>query len=180
MRKGWLLLLAGTAMVSACAGPPAGEPSPAAVGDPETDSPSQWSGGTRLVPQDYPTIQAAVDAAAPGDLILIDRDIYREEVQVSTPGLTLRGVDRNEVVIDGEFQRPNGVRVLSADGVAVENMTAINNTSNGFFWSGVRGYRGSYLTAGNNAVYGIYAFDSSDGLFEHSFASGSPDAGFYI
>jgi hypothetical protein len=180
MRKGWLLLLAGTALLCACAGPPAGEPSPAAVGDPETDSPSEWSGGTRLVPQDYPTIQSAVDAAAPGDLILIDRGTYREEVQVSTPGLTLRGVDRNEVVIDGEFQRPNGVRVLSADGVAVENMTAINNISNGFFWSGVRGYRGSYLTAVNNAVYGIYAFDSSDGLFQHSFASGSPDAGFYI
>jgi len=180
MRKGWLLLLAGTAMLSACAGPPAGNPSPAALGDPATESPSEWSGGTHLVPQDYPTIQAAVDAADPGDLVLIDRGTYREEVQVSTPGLTLRGVDRNEVVIDGEFQRANGVSVLFADGVAIENLTAINNTSNGFFWSGVRGYRGSYLTAVNNAVYGIYAFDSSDGLFEHSFASGSPDAGFYI
>lgn len=180
MRKGWLLLLAGMALLSACAGPPEGQPSSAALGDPATESPSEWSGGTRLVPQDYPTIQSAVDAAAPGDLILIDRGTYREEVQVSTPGLTLRGVDRNDVVIDGEFQRANGVSVLSADGVAVENLTAINNTSNGFFWSGVRGYRGSYLTAVNNAVYGIYAFDSSDGLFEHSFASGSPDAGFYI
>ena len=181
MRRGWLLLLAGTALtLSACAGPPSGEPSPAAVGDTSTDSPSQWSGETRLVPQDYPTIQSAVDAADPGDMILIDRGTYREEVQVTTPGLTLRGVDRNEVVIDGEFQRPNGVSVLFADGVAVENLTAINNTSNGFFWSGVRGYRGSYLTAVNNEVYGIYAFDSSDGLFEHSFASGSPDAGFYI
>jgi Right handed beta helix region/Phospholipase_D-nuclease N-terminal len=181
MRRGWLLLLAGTALtLSACAGPPSGEPSPAAVGDTSTDSPSEWSGETRLVPQDYPTIQSAVDAADPGDLILIDRGTYREEVQVTTPGLTLRGVDRNEVVIDGEFQRPNGVSVLFADGVAVENLTAINNTSNGFFWSGVRGYRGSYLTAVNNEVYGIYAFDSSDGLFEHSFASGSPDAGFYI
>jgi hypothetical protein len=181
MRRGWLLLLAGTALtLAACAGPPSGEPSPAAVGDTSTDSPSEWSGQTRLVPQDYPTIQSAVDAADPGDLILIDRGTYREEVQVTTPGLTLRGVDRNEVVIDGEFQRPNGVSVLFADGVAVENLTAINNTSNGFFWSGVRGYRGSYLTAVNNQVYGIYAFDSSDGLFEHSYASGSPDAGFYI
>lgn len=180
MRRGWLLLLAGTALsLIACAGPPTGEPSPAAIGDPATDSPSDWSAETRLVPQDYPTIQAAVDAATPGDLILIERGVYREEVQVATPGLTLRGVDRNEVVIDGEFQRANGVSVLFADGVAVENMTAINNTSNGFFWSGVRGYRGSYLTAVNNAVYGIYAFDSSDGLFEHSLASGSPDAGFY-
>ena len=180
MRKGWLLLLAGTALLSACAGPPQGQPSSAAVGDPATESPADWSGGSRLVPQDYPTIQSAVDAAVPGDLVLIDKGIYREEVQVSTPGLTLRGVDRNEVVIDGEFQRANGVSVLFADGVAIENLTAINNTSNGFFWSGVRGYRGSYLTAVNNAVYGIYAFDSSDGLLEHSFASGSPDAGFYI
>ncbi|HEU4915292.1 MAG TPA: right-handed parallel beta-helix repeat-containing protein [Acidimicrobiia bacterium] len=166
--------------VGACAGPPEGEASSAALGDPATDSPSVWTGETLQVPRDYPTIQSAVDAANPGDMILVDRGTYHEEVQVTTPGITLRGVDRNEVVIDGEFQRPNGVSVLFADGVVVENITARNNTSNGFFWSGVRGYRGSYLTAVNNGVYGIYAFDSSDGLFEHSYASGSPDAGFYI
>jgi hypothetical protein len=181
MKRGWLLLLAGAALtLGACAGPPTGEPSPAALGNPATDSPSEWSGITLRVPQGYPTIQSAVDAAGPGDMVLVDRGTYREEIQVTTPGIILRGVDRNEVIIDGEFQRPNGVSVLFADGVVVENMTAINNTSNGFFWSGVRGYRGSYLTAVNNAVYGLYAFDSSDGLFEHSYASGSPDAGFYI
>ncbi len=84
------------------------------------------------------------------------------------------------MIIDGEMQRANGVEVFFADGVAVENMTVRNATGNGFFWTGVRGYRGSYLTAVNNGVYGIYAFDSSDGLFDHSYASGSPDAGFYI
>jgi hypothetical protein len=56
----------------------------------------------------------------------------------------------------------------------------MNHRVNGFFWTGVRGYRGSYLTAINNGDYGIYAFDSGDGLFEHSYASGSPDAAFYI
>lgn len=44
----------------------------------------------------------------------------------------------------------------------------------------MRGYRASYVTAIDACVYGIYAFDSSDGLFEHSYASGSYDAGFYI
>ena len=44
----------------------------------------------------------------------------------------------------------------------------------------MRGYRASYVTAYNNKDYGIYAFDSVDGLFEHSYASGSPDSGFYI
>jgi hypothetical protein len=59
-------------------------------------------------------------------------------------------------------------------------MTARNYTTNGFFWTGVERYRGSYLTAYNNGDYGIYAFDSTVGLFEHSYGSGSPDAGFYI
>ena len=166
--------------LAACAGPPVGEASPAATGDASTDSPSEWTGVTRKVPSDYPTIQAGVDASDPGDLVLVDRGVYNETVSVTTDGLTIRGVDRNEVVIDGEFERFNGVEVLFADGVVVENMTAMNHTINGFFWNGARGYRGSYLTAVNNGVYGIYSFDAGDGLFEHSYASGSPDAGFYI
>ncbi|MCP5057661.1 MAG: plastocyanin [bacterium] len=137
------------------------------------------SGITRHVPEDYPTIQAGVDAASPGDLVLVDRGIYREEVLVTTPSLVIRGVDRNEVIVDGEFLRGNGVLVL-ADGVAIENMTARNAVQNGFFWTGITGYRASYLTAYNNGLYGVYAFDSTDGLFEHSWASGSPDSGFYV
>ncbi|MCP3984985.1 MAG: plastocyanin [bacterium] len=137
------------------------------------------SGVTRYVPGDYPTIQAGVDAANPGDLVLVDKGVYREEVLVTTPSLVIRGVDRNEVIIDGEFLRGNGVLVL-ADGVAVENMTARNAVQNGFFWTGITGYRASYLTAYNNGLYGVYAFDSTDGLFEHSWASGSPDSGFYV
>jgi hypothetical protein len=170
----------GALAMTACAGPPSGEAAPAATGDTSTDSPDEWSGNTRNVPADYPTIQAAVDAAAPGDLVLIDVGVYREAVDVRTPGLTIRGVDRNEVVIDGEFERANGIQAIFTDGVVVENLTTMNHTLNGVFWSGARGYRASYLTAVNNGDYGIYAFDSGDGLFEHSYASGSPDASFYI
>jgi plastocyanin len=128
----------------------------------------------------FATIQAAVDAAEPGDLVLIAPGVYREEVKVTVPSLTVRGTDRNEVVIDGEFTRPNAVNVAGVDGVAVENLTVRNATLNGVFWTGVTGFRASYVTAVNNAIYGIYAFDSTDGVFEHSYASGSPDAGFYI
>jgi plastocyanin len=137
------------------------------------------SGATRRVPQDYPTIQTAVDAAAPGDLVLVDRGVYKEEVRVTTPSLVIRGVDRNDVIIDGEFVRGNGISVL-ADAVAVENMTSRNNLLNGFFWTSLTGFRGSYLTAYNNGDYGIYAFGATDGLLEDSYASGSPDSGFYI
>lgn len=145
-----------------------------------SDVPTEWTGTTRDVPGDYPTIQSAVDAAEPGDLVLIGPGTYREAVTVTTPGLTLRGTDRNEVILDGELTRENGIFVSGADGVAIENITARNYTTNGFFWNGVTGYRGSYLTAIDNRVYGIYPFDSVDGLIEYSYASGSEDGGYYI
>jgi hypothetical protein len=135
---------------------------------------------TIRVPEDQPTIQAAVDAAAPGDLVLVGPGVYREAVDVTTDLVTIRGLDRNEVILDGGFELDNGIRVLGARGVAVENMTARNYVYNGFLWTGVDGYRGSYLTAYRNGDYGVYVFDSVNGLIEHSYASGSPDAGFYI
>jgi hypothetical protein len=138
------------------------------------------SGKTINVPADKPTIQAAVDAAGPGDLILIAPGTYKEGVNVTTPNLTIRGLDRNKVVLDGTFTQENGIRVLEADGVTIENMTARNYTGNGFFWTGDKGYRGSYLTTSRTGNYGIYAFDSYNGQFDHDYASGSPDAGFYI
>jgi hypothetical protein len=132
------------------------------------------------VPDDYDSIQAAVDAAAPGDLVLVGPGTYEEAVNVTTDDLTIRGLDRNEVILDGGFELDNGIRVVEADGVAVENLTARNYTNNGFFWTGAEGYRGSYLTTYRTGDYGLYAFDSTEGLLEHSYASGSPDAGFYI
>ncbi|MEX2622985.1 MAG: right-handed parallel beta-helix repeat-containing protein [Acidimicrobiia bacterium] len=153
--------------------------SPAAQGAAESIAPSSWSGVTLRVPEAYPTIQAAVDAAGAGDLVLVGEGVYREAVEITTPGVVLRGTDRNNVVIDAEFQHENVVEGY-ADGVVVENLTVRNGTANGVYWAGIRGYRASYVTAVNNGDYGIYAFDSSDGVFEHSYASGSPDSGFYI
>ncbi|MEQ1703002.1 MAG: right-handed parallel beta-helix repeat-containing protein [Ilumatobacteraceae bacterium] len=138
------------------------------------------STGVLSVPDDYETIQAAVDAAVPGDLILIGPGTYHEAVNVETDELTIRGLDRNEVVLDGEFNLDNGFRVLGAHGVAIENMTAMNYTRNGFFWTGVDGFRGSYLTSYRTGDYGVYAFDSMNGQLEHIYAAGSPDAGVYV
>lgn len=140
---------------------------------------AEATGVVRRVPRTYPTIQTAVDAADPGDMVLVAPGIYREEVTVTTPSITIRGADRNTTIIDGEFLRGNGIAVL-ADGVAIENLTARNAVLNGFYWTGITGFRGSYLTAYNNGDYGIYAFDATDGLIEHSYASGSPDSGFYV
>ena len=126
-------------------------------------------GSTIAVPADYKTIQEAVDAAKKGDLILVSPGTYNEAVDVSTPDITIRGLDRNKVILDGQFKLENGVRILGTDGVTVENITARNYVSNGFYWTGSDRYHGSYLTAYRNGDYGIYAFDAYHGQFDHSY-----------
>jgi plastocyanin len=136
--------------------------------------------GTVRVPGDAPTIQAAVDRARPGGLVLISSGVYREAVVVTTPYLTIRGVDRTETVLDGGSRLANGIHVIEADGVSIENLTARRYLLDGFSWSGVYGYRASYLSAHANGEHGVSAFESRYGRIEHAYASGSPDAGFSI
>jgi plastocyanin len=152
---------------------------PPGVG-PGREPPPAAPGPTLRVPQDFATIQSAVDHARPGGLVVVSAGVYREAVVVTTPFLTIRGTDRNRVVLDGGTTLDNGIQVIEADGVSIENMTAHSYRLNGFAWSSVFGYRGSYLTAYDNGDYGLFAYDSRYGQFDHSYASGSPDSGFYI
>src|ERR671937_2041830 len=139
------------------------------------------AGNVIRVPQDAPTVQAAVDAAAAGDTILVDRGTYPGGVVVpkAKAGLTIRGVDRNAVVFDGADTRDDAIDVR-ADGVTLQNLSAHNFRKNAFYWDGVTGFTGSYLTAWNVRGYGIYSEDSTGGLIEHDYVSGAADAAYYI
>lgn len=149
---------------------------PSATGEPPVPD---WTGNTITIPDDYATIQDGVDAAAPGDQIFVKNGVYNETVTVRTPSLVITGEDRNATILDGQFEFSNGFHVV-ADAVAIENFSARNYEVNGFYWTGVTGYRGSYITAHNMGDYGVYAFDSVDGIFDHVFASGNRDSGIYI
>ena len=130
--------------------------------------------------EQYTTIQDAVDSANTGDLVLISPGVYNESVTVTTSYLTLRGTDRNKVIIDGEFMRENGIQIYETDGVTVENLSVRNFSLNGVYWNTSKGFKGSYLTVYNNGDYGVYAFNSTDGVFDNVYASGHPDSGIYI
>lgn len=141
--------------------------------------PTDTFAGVIQVPAQAPTIQAAVNIAKPNDLIVVSPGTYHEAVTVCTANLTIRGVNRNTTILDGQSKMTNGFTVL-ADNVVLENMTAHHYQGNGFYWEYQNGYRGSYLTAYDNGDYGIYAFASTNGEFDDDYASGSPDSGFYI
>ena len=133
------------------------------------------------VPADYRTVQAAVGASKPGDLILLDQGTYPGEVNVPEDkhDLTIRGVSRDGVVFDGDDRRANAIEV-EADRVALENMSAHDFTANAFYWDSVDGFLGRYLTAWNVQLYGIYSLKSRHGIIEQSYVSGAADAAFYI
>ncbi|MFJ8016108.1 nitrous oxide reductase family maturation protein NosD [Streptomyces sp. NPDC096339] len=156
------------------------------------------------VPADAPTINAALERAAPHDMVLLSPGVYRETVRIRTAHVTLRGTDRNRVAIDGEGKRGNGV-VVTAPGVSVENLTVRSHLQNGVLVTGLKnegegigrgsdgyhrldpaanpplnGFRVRYVTAADNGLYGIYAFNARRGTIEHSYASGSADSGIYV
>ena len=142
------------------------------------------------VPGRYATIQAAVDAARPGDLVLIAPGVYHQNVEVGDKHgrIVVRGVDRNRVVLDGQDKVASGI-AIHAGGVAVENLTVRRYLVNGVVWSpsgeygagrSLQGWRGSYITAYDNGLYGVYAFGAQHGRFDHVYASGHPDSGVYV
>ena len=126
-----------------------------------------------VAPQ-YSSIQQAVDAAQPCDWVLVAPGDYKtttgrapadaanepSAVLVTTPGIHIRGLDRNAVVLDGTVsgapcsnaaadqnlgpggQGLNGIMVYKADNVDVANLTACNflhgsgNTGNEIWWNG--------------------------------------------
>ena len=80
--------------------------------------------GIREVPTpEYPTIQAAIDAAKPGDIIQVASGTYNERVIVDKP-LTLVGEDGSTTIIDG-----NGIGIVvhsNASDVEIRGFTVQN------------------------------------------------------
>lgn len=64
---------------------------------------------------------------------------------VNKPHVTLRGFDLNYVILEGEYKRANGIKVLRTDDVFIENMPARSHTIHGYFWTSELRYRSSYL-----------------------------------
>lgn len=142
------------------------------------------------------SIQDAVDAAQPGDTIVVKDGVYTgtpgddSVVTVTTDDLTLIG-SRRAVIDAAGFEYgimvgedapigPGGCPPATVHDFRIKGFTIRDAEDTGLRLVGVDGYRithGAYL---DNFEYGPFPICSTNGLIAHNFASGHEDAAIYV
>ncbi|MEU1298917.1 nitrous oxide reductase family maturation protein NosD [Streptomyces shenzhenensis] len=138
------------------------------------------------------SIQKAVDAAQPGDTILLKSGIYRENVTVSTPKLTLRGTGQGTVIQppakkaasmcaeQGDGICVMGAKTRNVEGVTIADLTVTGFTRAGVFGMGTDGMTVNRVHAVKNGTWGIAQQQSVRGVFRENYAMDNGDAGLFL
>ena len=140
------------------------------------------------------TIQAAVDAADPGDIIVVPPGTYQESVLVTTDELTIQGSsaaildasgfpDGIHVGADGWVMGPDDVPTCPPIAVrhfTLRGLTIRNADQNGVFLSGVEGYTLTHGTYLDNGDYGLFPECSHQGSIAFNTVHGGADACIYV
>lgn len=143
------------------------------------------------------SIQKAVNAARPGDTVLVTAGTYRESVKVTTPNLTLRGVGRSTVLEPSRkktgaktaanscAKAGNGICVEGTKDRRLKGVTVASLTVTGFTKTGVSATATDGLTVRNvialkNGVWGIAQERSVRSAYRWNIARGNGDAGLFL
>jgi hypothetical protein len=156
-------------------------------------APAAASSGIHVV-RPGQSIQAAVDAAAPGDVVVVKAGTYRESVTIRTNGLTLRAEGR--VTLEPPHHGSSGcylpgqdvgICVAPAEGsyprvrdVTITGFRVVGFAGSGVFGFATRNLTVSHVVAIDNAAYGVASFEGIGTKFTNNAVTGSHDAGIYI
>ena len=127
-----------------------------------------------VVPDDYSTIQEAVDHSSSGDTIFVKSEVYQENVVLDKSGVALVGENRDTTIIDGSGTGTSFY--VNANNAEVSNFT-IQNSGYELSDSGIN-VNGSYNTLlSNNKVssnhIGIYLSSSSNCILRDNNMTGN-------
>lgn len=117
---------------------------------------------------DHVSIQAAIDAASPGDVVEVQGGTYRENLVVDM-SIVLRGAGNGteKPIVDADGR--GSAATLVADGVLLEGFVLENA---GFGWAGIDVRSKDNLIRGNlvtdNSWYGIFLDGSSGSVIEEN------------
>ncbi|WP_030324550.1 right-handed parallel beta-helix repeat-containing protein [Streptomyces flavochromogenes] len=139
------------------------------------------------------SIQKAVDAAKPGDTIVLSPGTYRESVRITTSNLTLRGstvfptvlVPGKAAAADTCAGAGHGVCVTGTadrpvEGVTVRSLTLQGFTKNGLWASRTDRLKVHRVTAEKNGTWGIALERSVRSVLTHNVARDNADAGLFV
>ena len=125
--------------------------------------------GTMIVPDDYFSIQEAIDHARPGATIYVKAGIYLEHVVVDKNGLRLVGEDRDTTIIDGGGT--DIVVYVVANGTVFSGFTVQNSgckwTDSGIYLDNSFDTSVSSNSVINNNL-GIYIYESSNSILRNN------------
>jgi parallel beta-helix repeat protein len=130
--------------------------------------PAKTEPTTITVPYDYPTIQEAINAANPGDAIMVATGTYLENIVVNKT-VTLIGEDNNNTIIDGGGF--GTVILVIANNVSISKFT-IKNSGSTLLDNGILINQASYCNVSNNILasnyFGIRLKDSSNNVLSNN------------
>jgi parallel beta-helix repeat protein len=125
------------------------------------------SPSTLMVPDDYKTIQEAINNAGSGDTIFVRKGIYTENIVINK-SITLIGEDRESTIIDG--RATGNVISIKASNVTIKGFTIRN--SDPFVGYGIFIERFGNIVISNNSInnnnIGIQiSFSSRNQIYEN-------------
>ncbi|MFF7183129.1 right-handed parallel beta-helix repeat-containing protein [Streptomyces sp. NPDC008121] len=139
------------------------------------------------------SVQKAVDAARPGDTVMLAPGTYRESVSITTSNLTLRGSGaRSTVLVPAEApgthvcgKAGHGICVTGTEGRPVGQVTLRSLTLRGFAKNGLwatrtEGLRVQRVSAEKNGQWGLAQERSVRAEFSDNTARDNGDAGIFV
>ncbi len=130
------------------------------------------------------SIQAAVDAASSGTIILIEPGTYDGEIEIDKAGIQLIGKTCfafEKVIIKNPGDEDCGIMVhKGGDGFVLKNVTVQGFEENGVYLEYIDNFLLSHVVAIDNDEYGLYPVFCTNGLIEYCSATGSSDTGIYV